>query len=104
MEEHYKILGIAPTASVEEAKKAYYRLAKQYHPQVNQKDPSAAEKFQRYSEAYKAICEDQSQPTPKNLEFLTLEEFMEAFFPRDTPTTEEIAKAFFPSLFGQSKR
>ena len=52
LKDYYKILGVSRNASSKEIKKSYYELAKKYHPDVNQKDPSAEKKFQEASEAY----------------------------------------------------
>lgn len=50
----YDVLGLPHNASVDEAKKAYRKLAKTYHPDVN-KDPGAEEKFKEISQAYEDI-------------------------------------------------
>ena len=47
----YQVLGVPDTATPEEIKKAYRRLAKQYHPDANPNNPSAAERFKEISEA-----------------------------------------------------
>lgn len=49
--DYYEILGIAKNAAVKDVKKAYYQLAKKYHPDTN-KDPNSHKKFQEVSEAY----------------------------------------------------
>jgi molecular chaperone DnaJ len=48
----YAILGVSASASADEIKKQYRRLAKQYHPDSNAGDPKAAERFKEISEAY----------------------------------------------------
>jgi DnaJ family protein A protein 3 len=54
--DYYKILGVKKDAKENEIKKAYYQLAKKYHPDVN-KDKGAAEKFQEVSEAYDTLSD-----------------------------------------------
>ncbi len=55
MKDFYQILGIAKGASTSEIKKAYRRLAKQYHPDVNKGNKAAEEKFKEISEAYNVL-------------------------------------------------
>ena len=47
----YAVLGIPSTATQDEIKKAYRKLAKKYHPDANASDPKAAERFKEISEA-----------------------------------------------------
>jgi molecular chaperone DnaJ len=55
--DYYKILGVNKTASKEEIKSAYKKLAKQYHPDVN-KEANATEKFKEISEAASVLGDD----------------------------------------------
>lgn len=54
-EDPYKILGVDRSASDEEIKQAYRRLAKQYHPDRNPGDAEAAKKMQQINAAYEQI-------------------------------------------------
>ncbi|MDQ3013055.1 MAG: DnaJ domain-containing protein, partial [Acidobacteriota bacterium] len=50
-EDYYKALGVSRTASADDIRKAYRRLARKHHPDVNPGDKAAEEKFKRISEA-----------------------------------------------------
>jgi molecular chaperone DnaJ len=50
--DYYEVLGVARGASEQDLKKAYRRLAHQFHPDKNQSDPEAEEKFKEAAEAY----------------------------------------------------
>lgn len=51
----YSVLGVSPSASEDEIKSAYRKLAKKYHPDVNPNDPVAESKFKEVSAAYDSI-------------------------------------------------
>ncbi|XP_031844957.1 dnaJ homolog l(2)tid, mitochondrial isoform X2 [Nomia melanderi] len=55
---YYDVLGIPKNASAKDIKKAYYQLAKKYHPDTNKGDPNASKKFQEVSEAYEVLSDE----------------------------------------------
>ncbi len=62
--DYYEILGIPRTASAEDIKKAYRRLAMKHHPDRNKDDETAAARFKEAREAYKVLHDERSvRPT-----------------------------------------
>jgi curved DNA-binding protein len=53
--DYYKILGVAKSATQQEIKKAYRKLAAKFHPDKNPDDPKAEEKFKEVGEAYEVL-------------------------------------------------
>jgi len=60
MKDYYQLLGVQKNATVDEIKKAYRKLALQYHPDRNKGDKAAEERFKEINEAY-AVLSDQEK-------------------------------------------
>src|SRR4051795_2048780 len=56
----YSILGVSRDAGADEIQRAYRKLARQYHPDVN-KDPGAEERFKDISEAYDVLSDPETR-------------------------------------------
>ncbi|MFW5947026.1 MAG: molecular chaperone DnaJ [Gemmatimonadota bacterium] len=59
--DYYQILGVSEKADASEIKKAYRKLAKQYHPDANANDPKAAERFKEVGEAYAVLSDPEKR-------------------------------------------
>jgi hypothetical protein len=61
MRDLYEVLGVAKDASASDIKKAYHRLAKQYHPDLNPGDKAAEEKFKEAANAYQVLSDEEQR-------------------------------------------
>src|SRR3989344_7203846 len=59
--DYYDLLGVSRKAGPEEIKKAYRKLAIQYHPDKNPGDKSSGEKFKELSEAYEVLSDSKKR-------------------------------------------
>ena len=59
--DYYEVLGVSKTATKDEIKKAYRKLAIKYHPDTNQGDASAEEKFKEATVAYDVLSDDKKR-------------------------------------------
>lgn len=55
--DYYRVLGVPEAATADEIKKAYRRLAKKFHPDRNQGDKTASERFKEISEAHAVLSD-----------------------------------------------
>lgn len=59
--DYYKILGVDKTATQDDIKKAFRKLARQYHPDLNPNDPNAKERFQAINEANEVLSDPEKR-------------------------------------------
>src|ERR1700691_1612193 len=91
----YEVLGVSRDAGEQEVKKAFRKLARELHPDVNAHDPQAEEKFKQAAEAYEILSDPERRATydrygheglrsggyqPNFDQFGSLSDIFEAFF------------------------
>jgi molecular chaperone DnaJ len=93
--DYYELLGVERGAPQQEIKKAFRRLARELHPDVNDHDPEAEEKFKQAAEAYEVLSDPERRKiydaygrdglrsggwSPRSAGFGSIEDIFEAFF------------------------
>lgn len=93
--DYYEVLGVGRDASEAEVKKAFRRLARELHPDVNPDDPEAEEKFKAAAEAYEVLSDPERRRTydaygheglrsggfdPRSASFGSIDDILQAFF------------------------
>ncbi|MCL0066320.1 molecular chaperone DnaJ [Thermodesulfovibrionales bacterium] len=97
IKDYYKILGVNKDISPEGLKKAYRKLARKYHPDLNPGDKTAEGKFKEINEAY-AVLSDSQKRAEYDRAGTTFEQFREF---KDFKGTYDFAEEFdFSDLFG----
>jgi molecular chaperone DnaJ len=96
--DYYEVLGVDRGADEAEVKKAFRRLARELHPDVNDHDPEAEEKFKQAAEAYEVLSDPEQRRTydaygheglrsggfsPRSAGFGSIDEIFQAFFGGD---------------------
>lgn len=106
--DYYDILGVSKSASDEEIKTAYRKLAKKYHPDLNPNDPTCAEKLKEVNEAYSVLSDKQKRSNYDN--FGSADGFAGASgggfggFSQGFGGFEDLFGSVFEGMFGGSSR
>ena len=113
MKNYYKILQLEPTATQEEIKKSFRKLAKKFHPDVNKNNPKAEEVFKEMNEAYGILSDETKKAEYDNRLFAKQEQkvsndFQKTHFQNRTKRTQYSAStadfkntgSIFESFFG----
>ncbi|MFM8793105.1 MAG: DnaJ domain-containing protein [Solirubrobacterales bacterium] len=61
--DYYEVLGVGRDASDSEIKRAFRKIARELHPDVNDHDPQAEEKFKEAAEAYEVLSDQERRNT-----------------------------------------
>jgi len=104
-ENYYKLLGVNKNAAKEEIKKAFRKLAHQYHPDKNKNNPAAEEKFKKINEAYAVLSNDEKR---KKYDMFGAEGFSRRFSQEDIFRGFDVSSIFkefgIGDLFGGGRR
>lgn len=103
-EDYYEILGVPRSATQEEIKRAFRRLAKQYHPDVYKGDKKEAErKFRKIAEAYEVLSDPVKRAQYNRFGHVGPEQTVD-FGPEGFRRTREAFEEIFNLFFGEGRR
>jgi DnaJ-class molecular chaperone len=96
--DYYEVLGVERGASETEVKRAFRKLARELHPDVNAHDPEAEEKFKAAAEAYEVLSDPEQRQAYDRFGHQGLRSG--GFAPGGFGSVEDIFQAFFGGTFG----
>jgi len=99
--DYYKILGVSKSASKDEIKKAYRKLALKYHPDHNKGDKAAEANFKNLSEAYAVLSDPEKK---KQYDMFGAEGFQNRFSQEDIFRSFDFGNIFSEFGFGGGGR
>jgi molecular chaperone DnaJ len=102
--DYYEILGVRRDAENEEIKKAYRRLAVQYHPDRNPDDPAAEETFKELSEAYTVLSDPDKRVRYDRMGHAAFDSGEPGFDPTDFGAVADILEGLLGDMFGSKRR
>jgi curved DNA-binding protein len=111
--DYYQILGVAKTASDEDIKKAYRKLARKLHPDLNPNDKEAHQKFQKVNEANEVLSDPEKRKKYDQYgkDWQHAEQFEQAQQQQQSSRSQRFASGeqgdfsdFFESMFGGAEQ
>lgn len=98
--DYYEVLGVEKDASAEEIKRAYRKLAIQYHPDKNPGDPEAEEKFKELAEAYQVLGDPEKRARYDRFGHQAATGGGSPFADVDVQSVTEFFESIFGDVFG----
>jgi molecular chaperone DnaJ len=96
--DYYAVLGVQPNASHSDIRKAYRKLAQKYHPDTNQGNTSAEDRFKEISQAYDVLGDEK-----KRKEYDQMREMLKSGFGRFTSGSQDVRFEDLSDLFSRDR-